>query len=31
MDATNHPRPRVKARPPRARAAGDRHNIQSVD
>jgi IclR family acetate operon transcriptional repressor len=31
MDATILPGPRVKARPSRARAAGDRHNIQSVD
>jgi IclR family acetate operon transcriptional repressor len=31
MDATIPPGPRVKARPSRARAAGDRHNIQSVD
>ena len=31
MDATIRPGPGVKARPPRARADGDRHNIQSVD
>jgi IclR family acetate operon transcriptional repressor len=31
MEATILPGPRVKARPPRVRAAGDRHNIQSVD
>ena len=31
MDAVNLTGPRAKARPPRARVAGDRHNIQSVD
>jgi IclR family acetate operon transcriptional repressor len=31
MDATILPGPGVKARPPRARADGDRHSIQSVD
>jgi IclR family acetate operon transcriptional repressor len=31
MDATVLPGPGVKARPPRARAEGERHNIQSVD
>lgn len=31
MDAVNFSGPRTKARPPRARVAGDRHNIQSVD
>src|SRR5664279_3266224 len=31
MDATIPPGPRVKARPPRARADGDRRSIQSVD
>jgi IclR family acetate operon transcriptional repressor len=31
MDATILPGPRAKARPPRARAEGDRHSIQSVD
>ena len=31
MDAKILPGPGVKARPPRARAAGDRHSIQSVD
>jgi len=31
MDATILPGPGTKARPPRARANGDRHSIQSVD
>jgi IclR family acetate operon transcriptional repressor len=31
MDATVLPGPGAKARPPRARADGDRHSIQSVD
>ena len=31
MDATILPGPGVEARPPRGRAAGDRHSIQSVD
>lgn len=31
MDATILPGPGAEARPPRARANGDRHNIQSVD
>jgi IclR family transcriptional regulator, acetate operon repressor len=31
MDATILPGPGAKARPPRARADGDRHSIQSVD
>ncbi len=31
MDATVLPRAGAQARPPRARANGDRHNIQSVD
>jgi IclR family acetate operon transcriptional repressor len=31
MDATILPGPGIKARPPRARAEGERHSIQSVD